>query len=361
MDKKIGLEHTIREVMNKPADSNESKVGLEHAIRNVMTESIGGPNTDKFKGTPPSFLRPIPTIKPKVGDAHPDGTVAITQRGKDKIKSSETMKEEEQLDEYAAIGKAVGGLVAKYGDDAAKMVDDFFKKAPPVKTPKKPEYAPLPPQAPPGNLPVPVKPQTPVAPAAPKPVAPSPAPAAPKPVAPSPAPAAPKPVAPSPAPAAPKPTAPAPTVPATKPTAPAAPKPTAPAPATKPVTKTKTSTKTKTAAAVAAGLAVGATVASKIKDLFTRRGGIISPPGMGDTSGGSAAGSIDVGTYRHTAAGRRGDRFNEQIDPGAAETIKTKTRKAQIIRKVIDEQKKKKETSTVILNPKLKHQEADQN
>ena len=352
MDKKIGLEHTIREVMNKPADSSESKVGLEHAIRNVMTESIGGPNTDKFKGTPPSFLRPIPTIKPKVGDAHPDGTVAITQRGKDKIKTSETMKEEEQIDELSGVISGVTkgvGLVAKYGDDAAKMVDDFFKKTPPVKTPKKPEYAPLPPQAPPGNLPVPVKPQTPVAPAAPKPNAPASTPAAPKPVAP--APAAPKPTSP----------APAPTVPATKPTAPAAPKPTAPAPATKPVTKTKTSTKTKTAAAVAAGLAVGATVASKIKDLFTGRGGIVPPPGIGDTSGGSAAGSIDVNTHRHTAAGRRGDRFNEQIDPGAAETIKKKTRKAQIIRKVIDEQKKKKETSTVILNPKLKHQEADQN
>jgi hypothetical protein len=83
--------------------------------------------------------------------------------------------------------------------------------------------------------------------------------------------------------------------------------------------------------------------------------------GLGDTSGGGAAGAKDVGTHLHKAGARRGDRFNEEIDPVAAETIKTKTKKAQIIRKVIDEQKKKKETSTVILNPKLKHQEADQN
>jgi hypothetical protein len=71
----------------------DKKISLEHAIRNIVRESIGGPNTDEFKGTPKAFLKPAPLIAPKKGDEHPDGSASLAQRGRAKITSSETMKE----------------------------------------------------------------------------------------------------------------------------------------------------------------------------------------------------------------------------------------------------------------------------
>lgn len=81
----------------------DKKIGLEHTIRNVVRESIGGPNTDKFKGTPKAFLQPAPHIEPKVGDSHPDGSSVTAKRGVAKIAQSETMKEEEELSEAGGV------------------------------------------------------------------------------------------------------------------------------------------------------------------------------------------------------------------------------------------------------------------
>lgn len=80
----------------------DKKINLEHTIRNIVSESLGaGVTTDKFKGTQKAFLQPAPQIKPKVGDAHPDGSAVTAKRGLAKINQSETMKEEEQLNERA--------------------------------------------------------------------------------------------------------------------------------------------------------------------------------------------------------------------------------------------------------------------
>jgi hypothetical protein len=80
---------------------SDKKISLEHAIRKVVTEAIGVSGSDEFKGTPKSFLKPSPRIAPKKGDTHPDGSAVLAQRGAAKIQSSETMKEEEELEEVA--------------------------------------------------------------------------------------------------------------------------------------------------------------------------------------------------------------------------------------------------------------------
>lgn len=82
----------------------DKKINLEHTIRNVVSESLGaGVTTDKFKGNQRAFLQPAPQIKPKVGDAHPDGSAVTAKRGLAKINQSETMKEEEQIDEAGGV------------------------------------------------------------------------------------------------------------------------------------------------------------------------------------------------------------------------------------------------------------------
>ena len=83
----------------------DKKITLEHAIKNIVRESIGGPNTDEFKGTPKAFLKPAPLIAPKKGDEHPDGSTALSQRGRAKIATSETMKEEEEISEAYVGGQ----------------------------------------------------------------------------------------------------------------------------------------------------------------------------------------------------------------------------------------------------------------
>jgi hypothetical protein len=77
----------------------EKKIGLEHAIRKVLAESIGGPNTDEFKGTPSAFLKPVGRITPPNGEKHPNSDTELAKRARAKISSSETMKKEENLEE----------------------------------------------------------------------------------------------------------------------------------------------------------------------------------------------------------------------------------------------------------------------
>jgi len=112
----------------------EKKIGLEHTIRKVLSESIGGPNTDEFKGTPKPFLKPAPLIAPKKGDEHPDGTATLAQRGRAKIASSETMKKEETIEEGQAALKLPEPDptvdMPKFDDSSKK-----FKKIPKMELP----------------------------------------------------------------------------------------------------------------------------------------------------------------------------------------------------------------------------------
>ena len=142
----------------------DKKISLEHAIRNIMTEAVGVGGTDKYKGTPSPFLKPAPHIKPKVGDAHLRTATANAERANAKIQNSETMKEEENLEEgskaeIAKIGIKTVEKGAEYADDAAKaakeFAKDFWKK---IKT-AEPENANLPSKTK-ENLPVKVEPKT---------------------------------------------------------------------------------------------------------------------------------------------------------------------------------------------------------
>lgn len=342
----------------------DKKIGLEHTIRNIINESLGaGVTTDKFKGSQKAFLQPAPQIKPKVGDAHPDGSAVTAKRGLAKINQSETMKEEEQIDETAAKLLVKGGeLLAKtlgYADDAAdakKMTKDFWSKIKPAEE--------LPVVKPTEKLPAGKSTTTSNVPATTTKAPSGKTAGTPPATAPSQTPPA--------------------VTPGTPQTPPAVKTPTTtPAPAPVTVPKTGTSVGTKLGVAGATATAVGTAIATKLKtktkgkgDGTTpppgkppkpgREGGMIAPPlglpGAPDISGSGSGRTIDVPTYTHRAGKRSSDRFSEEYNLQDAEEIKRKSRKAQIIRKIIDEQKKKKrDTATVDLHPKLKNQEPDQN
>jgi hypothetical protein len=81
----------------------DKKIGLEHTIRNLLSESIGsGITTDKYTKTANSFFKPF-HVEPKKGDTHPDGASVRAARNVQKERTSETMKEEEQLDEAGGV------------------------------------------------------------------------------------------------------------------------------------------------------------------------------------------------------------------------------------------------------------------
>ena len=186
----------------------DKKLGLEHTIRNIITESIGVSGNDKFTKTGNSFFKSF-HAEPKKGDTHPNGNAVRAARNVSKERTSETMNrvtEEEQIDEFVKI-----------------------KVNPPPKIPA-PEPMPARPAPAPAPAPQPVKPAP----------APAPAPQPVQPVKPAPAPA-PQPAqstkqAPGPAP---KPAQSTKQAPAPGP----APK---PAPAPPPAPKTDTKVKTKT-------------------------------------------------------------------------------------------------------------------
>jgi hypothetical protein len=85
----------------------DKKIGLEHTIRNVMTESLGGGiTTDKFVKTGNSFFKAV-HIEPKKGDEHVNGSSSVrATRNVQKERNSETMNkvtEEEQIDEAGGV------------------------------------------------------------------------------------------------------------------------------------------------------------------------------------------------------------------------------------------------------------------
>jgi len=376
----------------------DKKIGLEHTIRNVVTESIGVSGTDKYKGTPRAFLRPVPLISPKKGDEHPDGSVNLAQRGRAKIdasNSSGTMRVEEKIGLEHTIrnvleNKLIGGLVTgvvkggqllyKYGDEAIETL----KKAPVEKKPGLPykeppgkiELPPLEPAKPAGTPNVPAKPNTPPASVPDKPKTPSvetpPASVPDKPKTP-----------PSSVPDKPKTDAP---VKQEQPKNPPAKFPElnkTPDEVTTPKKDTekqnipridrkeqrKDQEKRKTEEKTQEKNKEKSRDKGKNQDKKDRwRWPLALGFGIPDSvSKTGMASPFDVNDFLHTAKKRRGGSdtrpraVKEEIDLADAETIKKKTRKAQIIRKIIDEKKaEKKNTSTVILNPKLKIQEPDE-
>lgn len=305
------------------------KLGLEHTIRNLLSESLGGGiTTDKFSKTPRSFFKPV-HIEPKKAGEHVNGTSTVrAARNAQLSKDSETVKEEEQLDEFLAPTiKLIGRAAAPYVDDLLKIKPKAFE----------PPLAPV----------KPAKPTVKPAPAVPKP-APAPVPAAPKP-APAPVPAVPRPV---PAPGSlPTPS----NVPATGPSTTPVPAP-APGPAASPSSgkgKEKQPNKTKIEEP-----------SKKDRRRLPFPTLTIDPVPL-ETKGGY----VPVDSYTHMAQDRRtygeameNDDKREDIENVPRRNSRNRTRQAEIIRKIIEEKKnKKKIISTVKINPELKNQEADQN
>ena len=83
----------------------DKKINLEHTIRNIVRESVGVSGKDKPEGTSRSFLKPVGVISPPKGEEHP-GTkktaTILAQRGEDKVQHG--LKNEETIEE-----KYVGG------------------------------------------------------------------------------------------------------------------------------------------------------------------------------------------------------------------------------------------------------------
>lgn len=82
----------------------DKKLGLEHTIRNIMGESLGGGvTTDKYKKTANSFFRPF-HAEPRKGEEHTNGGSVRGARNAQKERTSETMlnMSEQQLHEFKA-------------------------------------------------------------------------------------------------------------------------------------------------------------------------------------------------------------------------------------------------------------------
>lgn len=81
----------------------DKKLGLEHTIRNMLTESVGAIGTDKFTKTGNSFFKSV-HIEPKKGDEHTSVTgSARVGRNVQKERNSTTMNEDETIKEGAAL------------------------------------------------------------------------------------------------------------------------------------------------------------------------------------------------------------------------------------------------------------------
>lgn len=334
----------------------DKKIGLEHTIRKLMSESLGGGvTTDKFSKTPKPFFKPV-HIEPKKAGEHVNGTSSVrAARNAQLSRDSETVKEEEQLDEYAGVAKLIG-KAAPYVDDAARMLDDLLKTKPKSFEPPSAPVKPKPPK--------PAVQPTPVAPPPPKPVV-QPAPAAP-PAPPVVKPAAPPVVKPA-----------APPIPNQAPAVIKAPPVSVPGLSTTPDNKTKPEKKTGTVPGPAPSAAPsgdknkgGQPNKEKTRDPKRNRARLPFPTLTIDPAPLSTGGGyVPVDTYTHMAQDRRtygesmeADDKRENIEAVPRRNSRNRTRQAEIIRKIIEEKKnKKKIVSTVNVNPELKNQEPDQN
>jgi hypothetical protein len=335
MDKKIGLEHTIRNIMNAPVEG-EKKTGLEHTIRNIVSESIGsGISTDKFKKTPNSFFKPV-HIEPKKGDEHVNGYSSVrASRNVQKERNSETMKEEDQLDELVAPAvkgaTEIGKFILKRYKTSPKKVPEK-NLAPPIEAPTKPKAPTVEPSKPT------IEPEVPAP--APAPVPKTPTPKKPD-VSPETPGGLPFPILPVPVP-----------VPGTTPT-----------PGTDKLTKPKTGETPSPTPGVGTGPTPTPGPKGRGKDKSeTKKRSPFLLPGLtpGQTTGVFQNSVVPVNIYKHMPAEYM---YHEETDfTKDAVEIKRKTRKAQIIKKIIDEAKTKKtkNTETVNLHPKLKNLEPDE-
>jgi len=210
MKKYISLEHAIRKAV---AEQNYKKKALD--------ESISPVDYDKPKEVPQAFFKPV-HIQPRKGeDQIPASGPVRSRRNYEKEKSSETMhpnlKNEETVDEAALLARIATGAIATkeiIKRTAPKLADDIIqamartikgekKPTEPAKPEQKPEQKPESPTAPaaeppirpfdvpPNNLPAVVPPKT--TPPAPAPSRPAPDKAVPAPTTPAPAPTTPAP------------------------------------------------------------------------------------------------------------------------------------------------------------------------
>lgn len=354
----------------------DKKLGLEHTIRLLMSESIGAIGTDKFKPVANSFFRPV-HIAPSKGGGHSNGSSAVrAARNVQKQKTSETMQEEEQLDEFLAPVVKGAELGLKYGDEALELLGKALK--PVEKLPVKPAKK------------VPAKPfKEPPAPAKPKdmPLAPESVPAKPE-TLPAVRPEV-KPVT--------KPE----TLPAVKPEVKPATKPeTLPAvkpetmpsvkpetvPATKPSVQPKTQTQTETLPKPQTQ------TKTKTENLPKPLPAPIPPKAPPPKDSGKEPersrkrtpfsfptlsidpvpltglrGYVPIKPFMHYAKERVDEEMDADTERKKIEAVprpngsKNRTRQAEIIRKIIEEKKhkKKKDDSTVIINPEINSPELD--
>lgn len=121
----------------------DKKLGLEHTIRNIMVESVGAIGTDKFTKTGNSFFKSF-HAEPKIGDSHPNGNAIRAARNASKERTSETMSkvtDEEQIDEFVAPPVRVKVNPPSAPEIPVPKVEP--KTAPPVEVPE-PKPAPTP-------------------------------------------------------------------------------------------------------------------------------------------------------------------------------------------------------------------------
>jgi hypothetical protein len=288
----------------------DKKIGLEHTIRNVVSESIGVSGTDKFQGTPRAFLRPAPLITPKKEGEHPNGSVNLAQRGRAKIDTSNdrgTMSLEGKIGVEHTIRSLLEG--GKKAPDAKTTLKDLFGIDLEIPT-NKGDLVPYEPKVPSTTTTIKTD-QTTKTDVETKPAVK--------------------------------------TDQTTKTDVE-----TKPAVKTNPQTKTDTKTAVKTNPQTKTDTKTAVKTNPKSNPKGNPKGSFVFP--LLNIDGTPISGPRDyvpAEIYVHHANKRK--TFGEDFNSDAME-IKQKSRKAQIIRKILDE-KKKKDTETVNMNPKLKPQD----
>ena len=160
--KKISLEHTIRNVVNKKTEQH-------------IDEAVGTIGTDKPKEVPNAFFKPV-HIHPRKDEAQiPAGGPTRARRNYEMEKAGVHKEEAEQIDEFLApvakevIKQTAPKVLPRVAGAVSSTVKNVKKLFSPVKEPAEPVVVP------PAPKPAPPKPKEPPAPAKPdKPIQPSP-------------------------------------------------------------------------------------------------------------------------------------------------------------------------------------------
>lgn len=376
--KKISLEHTIRNVVNKKTEQH-------------IDEAVGVIGTDKPHEIPNAFFKTV-HINPRKGEEQIKASGPTRARRNYEMEKAGVRKEEaEQIDELVAAKEGLKFVVNMFKAPTGNLPAVVSKTKPPAGPVPKPSTAPptKPSEPPPFAEPTKPKPidlppiaPEPKVPAAPKPDVKPPAPDVKPPVVKPPAPDVKPPVKPEPE------TLPKPkpvVVPKTKPEPETLPQP-EPEPKTGTLPQPKTETLPKPETATAPAPSTKIPTPTKGTDSLKRGRGINLGGGTSLTEPSAAAARVPVPSriaiphkrrqahfeetrYDIKNVARSNDKRNDAV-VGRSKSDKSKyTKQAEIIRKVFEEKKitlsKKKEEKMganpmVNTEPKLKHQELDQ-